>query len=411
MRPSVPKARKQDYERHVATSCPVLIQIAAMTMEIPPPPPPPNVCQRPSRRSLWLEALALWTLSCFMLVLVTLLSSLHPFLYENAQILAAAFFLYAPIWWLERNGNNLVDFGLHTHKPIHSLVPAAWTCIVIFPLFALGYHIFQTEYRQNTPEMDHRVLHRWPQSIEGRPAKLLENTAFSLWEEKDNFTLVWKQPSPGEVVVVRITGDAAFSRVVAAEVNNGDLFVRSLGKSRTAPRWIAPHVVDIRSPIRGGVRVGVEQNRSLKVELWRKEQVVPPSEIGMGEHSAPPDNTEPLTIDRSYWWLITLVLTHLLLVAVPEEVFFRGYLQTRLDQLLAPRFRFLGAQVGPGIVVTSALFAVSHYIVELDPNRLVVFFPSLMFGWLRNLTGGVVAPVVVHGLSNVLLLLLSRGYH
>lgn len=346
-----------------------------------------------------------------MLVVVTVLSGLHPFLYENSQVLAAAFFLYVPIWWLERTGNDLTTFGLHSHQRRRSLISAALTCATIFPLFALGYHLFQVDYRERTPRFDHGVLHRWPQEIEGRPDTFDGTRPFVLWEEQDQITLIWTAPPSGETVMTRITADAPFVRVLAAEINQGELFVRSLGSNRLAPRWIAPNVVDIKTPKRGGVRLGVEQNSTLKVELWRNERPVPPDEVGLGARSAKPSTTEPLSIDRNYWWLLTLVLTHLLLVSLPEEVFFRGYLQTRLDQLFTRRIRFLGAPIGLGLVTTSALFALSHYVVELDPNRLVVFFPSLLFGWLRNLTSGVMAPIVVHGMSNVLLLLLSRGYN
>ena len=41
----------------------------------------------------------------------------------------------------------------------------------------------------------------------------------------------------------------------------------------------------------------------------------------------------PLTINRNYWWILNLIVIQFLLVALPEEVFYRGYLQTRLEQL------------------------------------------------------------------------------
>jgi membrane protease YdiL (CAAX protease family) len=104
------------------------------------------------------------------------------------------------------------------------------------------------------------------------------------------------------------------------------------------------------------------------------------------------------------------VAAQLLIVALPEEAFYRGYVQTRLGQAWPARLRLFGAEVGPSIVVTSAIFALGHYATIHDPARLAVFFPSLLFGWLRARTGGVGAPVAFHALCNLFSESLMRGY-
>jgi membrane protease YdiL (CAAX protease family) len=103
-------------------------------------------------------------------------------------------------------------------------------------------------------------------------------------------------------------------------------------------------------------------------------------------------------------------LGQLLLVALPEEAFYRGYLQTRLDEALGPRVRLLGASVGPGILVASLIFAIGHYVTVPVPARFAVFFPSLLFGWLRARTGGIGAPLTFHAMCNVLSEMLGRAY-
>lgn len=100
----------------------------------------------------------------------------------------------------------------------------------------------------------------------------------------------------------------------------------------------------------------------------------------------------------------------LLVIALPEEAFYRGYLQTALDDALPKRVRVLGAEVGPALLVTSALFALGHLATELDPNRLGVFFPALLFGWLRARTGGIGASVAFHALANLFTAFLARSY-
>lgn len=105
-----------------------------------------------------------------------------------------------------------------------------------------------------------------------------------------------------------------------------------------------------------------------------------------------------------------LMLGHLLVVALPEEAFFRGYLQSSLDERSPPRRAFLGARLGSALVVTSTLFAVGHFATTPDPARLAVFFPSLVFGFLRARTGGIGAAVVFHTLCNVLSAVLGVGF-
>jgi membrane protease YdiL (CAAX protease family) len=104
------------------------------------------------------------------------------------------------------------------------------------------------------------------------------------------------------------------------------------------------------------------------------------------------------------------VLGQLLVIALPEEAFYRGYLQSRLDQVWTPRWRVLGANVGPGLVVSALIFAVGHLATVQVPARLAVFFPALLFGWLRARTGGIGASVLFHASCNVYSLLLGRGY-
>ena len=100
----------------------------------------------------------------------------------------------------------------------------------------------------------------------------------------------------------------------------------------------------------------------------------------------------------------------LLVIALPEEAFYRGYLQRALDDAWPPKRRFLGAPLGRGVVVTSVLFAVGHLLTEPYLGRLAVFFPALLFGWLRARTGGIGASVLLHASSNLFASALALGY-
>ncbi len=100
----------------------------------------------------------------------------------------------------------------------------------------------------------------------------------------------------------------------------------------------------------------------------------------------------------------------IVIIALPEEAFYRGYLQSRLDGVLGPRVRVLGAEIGLGVVLTSVLFALGHLATIHSPTRLAVFFPSLLFGWLRARTRGIGASCLFHAMCNVFSEILGKGY-
>ena len=105
------------------------------------------------------------------------------------------------------------------------------------------------------------------------------------------------------------------------------------------------------------------------------------------------------------------MLGQLLVVALPEEALFRGYFQTRLRDLFPRTVRLLGAEISPlALVCQAVLFALLHFGVGLSPARLGVFFPALLFGYLRDRRAGIGAAVWFHALSNLLSELLTRGY-
>lgn len=105
-----------------------------------------------------------------------------------------------------------------------------------------------------------------------------------------------------------------------------------------------------------------------------------------------------------------LVLTQLLVVALPEETFFRGYMQTRMQHILKPRWTIFGARLGWGWVLTCVTFALAHSLIQYQWWHFSIFFPSLVFGYLREKTGGLVAPILFHATSNLFMEWVARCY-
>jgi hypothetical protein len=143
--------------------------------------------------------------------------------------------------------------------------------------------------------------------------------------------------------------------------------------------------------------------------FWGFAQVQPVLPGWLGPLVAPYPSAGTLTL-RLPERLPLLAAVQLLVVALPEELFYRGWLQTSLARLAPQRgVRLLGARLGSGFVLTQLLFALGH-LVSLQPWRLATFFPGLLFGWLRERTGGLVAPIVVHAASNLLITTLERSF-
>lgn len=90
---------------------------------------------------------------------------------------------------------------------------------------------------------------------------------------------------------------------------------------------------------------------------------------------------------------IRFIAFQLFMVSIPEEVFFRGYLQ----QSIGNNYK--------GIFVTSILFSLAHlpvFLVHNDIYPLLSFFPSIIIGFLYMKTLNILPCVIFHFLSNIL---------
>ena len=84
-------------------------------------------------------------------------------------------------------------------------------------------------------------------------------------------------------------------------------------------------------------------------------------------------------------------------VAFSEEFFYRGYMTLRFEERMRPI---------PAALLAAALFALGHLLTPA-PWRLAVFFPALIFAFLRSRTATIVGAAACHFAFNVWLLVLS----
>jgi len=97
---------------------------------------------------------------------------------------------------------------------------------------------------------------------------------------------------------------------------------------------------------------------------------------------------------KSWWMRAYLGLFAVVLAPVAEEFIFRGMLYPLVKQLGSPRYAWFGV---------NAIFALIH----LDVGTLVPLFAlALALTWLYERTDNLLAPIIAHGLFNVVNLVL-----
>jgi len=106
-------------------------------------------------------------------------------------------------------------------------------------------------------------------------------------------------------------------------------------------------------------------------------------------------------LPQNHQWFCWLIY-QFMYVAVAEEVFFRGYLQSNILRLagtvIAGQYRL---QQWTSIVLSAAFFALAHIAVQGHIISVLTFLPGLILGWLFIRTKLLLAPILFHGLANI----------
>lgn len=105
---------------------------------------------------------------------------------------------------------------------------------------------------------------------------------------------------------------------------------------------------------------------------------------------APTDLTWPL---RQPAALLLLVVVY----PVLEEIVFRQLVQY---QLLGRLLRYRCCGISAANLAASTAFAATHALMRADIGSLVVFFPSLLFGFFRDRHRQLRSPIVLHSVYN-----------
>jgi membrane protease YdiL (CAAX protease family) len=102
------------------------------------------------------------------------------------------------------------------------------------------------------------------------------------------------------------------------------------------------------------------------------------------------------------------LLFYVFFLGLGEELLYRGYIQSRLNIAFGRPFMLFGVQWGWGAVIASALFGFMHVInvASLIDGQwhltpwwgLWTFGGGLVLAFVREKTGSIVAPTLLHGL-------------
>jgi membrane protease YdiL (CAAX protease family) len=103
------------------------------------------------------------------------------------------------------------------------------------------------------------------------------------------------------------------------------------------------------------------------------------------------------------------VAAQLVVIALPEELFFRGYVQGRLEEALPPKWNLFGARVGWAWIFAAALFGLGHFLVTFEPQMLTRFFPGLVFGWMYARTRSILPSTIFHAACNLIMAVLGAS--
>lgn len=291
--------------------------------------------------------------------LCALALALDPLLGRGLPWLAGLLPLLAmmgwPLWQTRQQGGDPLGLARPTWPAVRTTL---WVSAVTAALFLPAFGLFASH------------------ALDAGPAR---------WSRLWRAPLSWQgEPDPA------VTGVVVSDTARGLQVHN-----RSQTAVRLEPTCVPPAHCRPQWLPRGG-RVDLGRPQALHV-LPPDAALASRPALVAGRDATPLPN--PVQPPQSLGWLGSFALLQLVGVALPEELLFRGWMLPVLLQRAGPR----GQSAFWAVVASAGLFALIHLVDQPSPDRLLVFFPALLFGWLRLQTGSVWPSVLFHAWCNCLL--------
>ncbi len=109
---------------------------------------------------------------------------------------------------------------------------------------------------------------------------------------------------------------------------------------------------------------------------------------------------------------LVLFMTYAVFVGFGEEILYRGYMHSRLNEAFGKPFTFWGTSFGWGAIIAAFLFGLTHigilrWILGLSTEVTLAWglwtsFGGLVFGFVREKSGSILAPALLHGLPQAI---------
>jgi len=108
---------------------------------------------------------------------------------------------------------------------------------------------------------------------------------------------------------------------------------------------------------------------------------------------------QPAPIKQNW---VSFIFYQFMYVAVAEEVFFRGYVQSNIHRLIESRFyATTDKHKWLAIALSAGVFSLAHIIVEAQIIAGLTLLPGLVLAWLFTRSRSLLAPILFHGLANI----------
>ena len=354
------------------TKSPVASHLGSAVTAEPPAPP--------GRRELLGATAGLLLL----LVALDLLGRAVGWVGGNLLAFVAATFLLLPdlIWPAGRSHPSQADRP--RREQLRGIAMGLGLAAIVFAGFVPGYHLWNTGFAGRSPAPALSALRQPANELSLRPASAIP-TDLTIERDGRDLLLHWQ---PAAAATLSLQSDGQLTRVSGAP------------KPMPAPSGDLHFAVRAGEPL--ALRVRVEEAHTVS------GTVTPATDLWLGSDALP--SATSFTIPYNLRWIPWMLLMQIVLVAIPEETFFRGYLLRRFARRWpgASSTRFL--HISAANLASSAIFALAHFAIGFHPARLAVFFPSLLFGRLAERTGGIAASVTLHVMSNMMMQLVSTQY-
>lgn len=348
-----------------------------------PPSSGPRIEDRTPKLIL-LECLLAWLFVSAATAILDLLGRGISLLQANLIAVVAALFLLTPRFALPRSAPDPTPPTSGFPAWRSTLLNTAAICAITAALYLPARHIWETKVAGRDFEPGWSTLFRPPGHCLNHPGDTpVPASSVQLWESRGTTFVRWQ--TPDQPWQLQVEAEQPIQR----QQTGASLPSNSFGDQGRTSRT---------------VQLAFRPLNNQQVTVSATVDREPTARFVCGAANTPLD-ANPVTLPFSLGWLWMLLATHWLLVALPEEFFYRGYLQPRLQRwpwLDLIVFRLAGLQVTRANVLTSMLFGVAHFMVGGNPLRLAVFFPSLLFGALRDRTGTIATPLLFHAFCNIL---------